>query len=175
MGTAYPFDSKTDEAKALMVFKPKLHHILAVVLVLSVLQFMLLAAHLGGFYSGDLPWLFWANVVILGTFTVIFLHLLDLSRRIYVISDRDVNEISGLIRREKRTIPLGKVFGYRLDRSGWDLVLGTANLTILASSGTSMLEISAVHYSDACNAENLLGRLLVLRGPANAMKSGGPN
>ncbi len=148
------------EQRVLMCFKPKMFHVLALVLALSVIHSAIFLAHFTGLASDVSPWMFGLNAALAVLFIASFLYLLNLSRHVYEISEQSVTELDGLVYRKKRTIPLDKIFGYRMNRSPLDLVLGTAHLTIFWSSGATALEVTAAGYADARNAEVLLGRLL---------------
>ena len=151
------------EPGALMCFKPRIFHVLALVVALSAIHSAIFLAHFTGLVPDDSSGLFWVNAALIVFYAVSFLYLLNLSRHVYEISAQSVSETDGLVYRKKRTIPLDKIFGHSMDRSPLDLVLGTAHMTIFWSSGARALEVTAADYSDARNAGTLLDQLIAHR------------
>ncbi len=168
----FPETGIEKEHRALLSLKPKMFHIFALMIILSIAHSLLFLAHFSGIISDTSTWVFWLNAALLALFMVAFVQLVKMNRHVYEVSRTAVTELQGLVHREKRTLPLDKVFAYRMNRSLTDHILGTAHLTIVGSGGIPAITISFADYSEARNAENLLDALL-LDGAAGKTKAAG--
>lgn len=148
------------EAKTLMRMKPKMFHILLFVLALGIAHSLVFLAHLTGLVDHVSQLSFALNIALLGLFAYSFVHLVGLNRHVYEISGSAVSEVQGIIHREKKIVPMDRIYGYRMTRSVEDHLLGTAQLKITGTGGESCLDIRDADYLDALNAEKMLEILL---------------
>ena len=148
------------ERDTVLYLKPKKTPVIALLMLLSVAQTLVFAANVAEVVPINSVAAFAVNGLLLILLGAAFGKLVSLERYVYSFFEESVTETRGILNRITHTVPVDKIFGYKVTRSISDLLFGTSHLTLEGSTGLPVLEISFVDAEQAKTAERLLEALI---------------
>ncbi len=151
---------KRIERNTVLYLKPKKTPVIALLVLLSIAHTLVFAVNMVDIVPADSLAVFAVNGLLLLMLGAAFGKLVSLERYMYSFFEESVTETRGILNRITHTVPVDKIFSYKVTRSISDLLFGTSHLTLEGSTGLPVLEISFVDAEQAKTAERLLEALI---------------
>lgn len=131
--------------------------ILAAIVALAVIAYLDYAGELNGEVLGlNLPSTFFFGVLFL-SFVLLLAAFLKFVATTYIVSEKEVIAIEGLVTRTKKSVPLSKIDNLTVRRSVRDLIMGTGTIHVDTPGGPGMaLDMYYIDAGKLDSVESLL-------------------